>query len=61
LACYKEAKEDLYIEDTDDNIRALSFLDDIENTGEIEIRGLFKIRDPLTTSSNNELSDLLIT
>jgi hypothetical protein len=61
LARHKEAEEDLYIEDADDDIGALGFPDDIENMGEIEIGGLFGIGDPLATSSSDELSDPLIT
>jgi hypothetical protein len=61
LARYKEAEEDLYIEDADDDIGALSFLNDIENTGEIEIKSLFRIRDLFTTSFSDELLDPPIT
>jgi hypothetical protein len=61
LARHKETEEDLYIEDADDNIGALGFPDNIENTGEIEIGGLFRIGDPLATLSSNELLDPPIT
>jgi hypothetical protein len=61
LAHYKEAKEDPYIEDANDNIRTFSFPNNIENIGEIEIGGSFGIKDPLTTLFSNELLDPLIT
>jgi hypothetical protein len=61
LARHKEAEEDSYIKDIDDDIEALGFPSDIENTGEIGIRGPFGIGDPLTTSSSNELLDPPIT
>jgi hypothetical protein len=61
LAHHKEAEEDLYIEDADDNIRALGFPNNIENIREIEIGGLFRIGDPLTTLSSDELLDPPIT
>jgi hypothetical protein len=61
LARHKEAEEDPYIEDADDNIGALGFPSNIENIGEIEIGGPFGIGDPLTASSSDELLDPLIT
>jgi hypothetical protein len=61
LARHKKAEEDPYIEDADDNIRALSFPSNIENIGEIEIGGSFRIGDPLTTLSSDKLLDPPIT
>jgi hypothetical protein len=49
------------MEDADDDIEALGFPNNIENTGEMEIGGLFRIGDPLATSSSDKLSDPLIT
>jgi hypothetical protein len=53
--------EDVSIADINNNIGALDFSGDIEDIGEIEIRGPFGIRDSLATSSSDELLDLLIT
>ena len=61
MAYYKEAKEDPYIEDANNNIGALGFFNNIENTGEMEIKGPFKIGDPFTTLFSNKLLDPLIT
>jgi hypothetical protein len=55
------SNEDISIADVNNNIRALDFPSDIEDIGEIEIRGPSGIGDSLTTSSSDELSDLLIT
>jgi hypothetical protein len=55
------SNEDVNIADINNNIGALNFPSDIEDIGEIEIRGPSGIGDSLTTSSSDELSDLLIT
>ena len=53
--------EDVSMADVNNDIGALDFPSDMEDIGEIEIRGPSGIRDSLATSSSNELSDLLIT
>ena len=53
--------EDVSIADINNDIRALDFPSDIEDIGEMEIRGPSGIGDSLATSSNDELSDLPIT
>jgi hypothetical protein len=53
--------KDVSIVDVNNDIGALDFPGNIEDIGEIEIRGPSRIRDSLTTSSSDELSDLLIT
>jgi hypothetical protein len=53
--------EDISIADINNDIGALDFLSDIEDIGEMEIRGPSGIRDSLATSSSDELLDLLIT
>jgi hypothetical protein len=53
--------EDVSIVDVNNDIGALDFPSDIEDIGEIEIRGPSGIGDSLATSSSDELLDLLIT
>jgi hypothetical protein len=53
--------EDVSIVDVNNDIGALDFPGDIEDIGEMEIRGSSGIGDSLTTSSSDELLDLLIT
>jgi hypothetical protein len=53
--------EDVSIADVNNDIGALDFPSDMEDIGEMEIRGPSGIGDSLTTSSSDELSDLLIT
>jgi hypothetical protein len=53
--------KDVSIVDVNNDIGALDFPGDIEDIGEIEIRGPSGIGDSLATSSSDELSDLLIT
>ena len=53
--------EDVSIADVNNDIRALDFPSDIEDIGEMEIRGPSRIRDSLTTLSSDELSDPPIT
>jgi hypothetical protein len=55
------SNEDVNIIDINNNIGALDFPSNIEDIGEMEIRGPSGIRDSLTTSSSNELLNLLIT
>jgi hypothetical protein len=55
------SNKDINIVDINNNIGALDFPSDIEDIGEIEIRGPSRIGDSLTTSSSDELLDLLIT
>jgi hypothetical protein len=55
------SNKDISIADINNDIGALDFPGDIEDIGEMEIRGPSRIGDSLTTLSSNELSDLLIT
>jgi hypothetical protein len=55
------SNEDINIVDVNNDIGALNFPSNIEDIREIEIRGPSRIRDSLTTSSSDKLSDLLIT
>jgi hypothetical protein len=55
------SNKDISITDANNNIEALNFPSNIEDIGEIEIRGPSRIGDSLTTSSSNEFSDPLIT
>jgi hypothetical protein len=55
------SNEDVSIIDVNNDIGALDFPGDIEDIGEIEIRGPSGIGDSFTMSSSNELLDLLIT
>jgi hypothetical protein len=53
--------EDISIADVNNDIGALDFPGDMEDIGEMEIRGPSRIGDSLATSSSDELLDLLIT
>jgi hypothetical protein len=53
--------EDVSIADVNNDIGALDFLGDMEDIGEMEIRGPSGIGDSLAMSSSDELLDLLIT
>jgi hypothetical protein len=55
------SNEDVSIADVNNDIGALDFPGDIEDIGEIEIRGPSRIGDSLATSSSDELLDLPIT
>jgi hypothetical protein len=53
--------EDISMADINNNIGALDFPNNMEDIGEMEIRGPSGIGDSLTMSSSDELLDLLIT
>ena len=53
--------EDVSMADVNNDIGALDFPNDMEDIGEMEIRGPSGIGDSLATSSSDELSDLPIT
>jgi hypothetical protein len=55
------SEEDVSMEDADSDIGALDFLDNMEDTGEMEIGGPLGMGDHLATSSSDELSDPPIT
>ena len=54
-------EEDINIEDANNDLGAVDFPGDIRDIREMEIGGPSGIEDHLTTSSNNKLSDPLIT